>query len=121
MDEDGDVSTSEVLDQIDGALEDWAVGPDAMRCNAPADAGLSSTRRVIPRPHVEFLATVNIAPFVGAMQQMAATLARMTVPLKKIAQAMADVEKGYDENHPRPLCIDGHAYARRRKARKRRR
>ena len=31
------MNTEEILTQIDGALNDWEVGPDAMRCNAPDD------------------------------------------------------------------------------------
>ena len=116
-------TTDEVLAQIDGAIDDWQVGPDAMRCNAPVGSGLASMRR--PRITPEQMARIDVrisavvADFKRSMEQVAASINRM-VETNPAVRRMLGLPL-HDRHHPRPLCIDGAAYARRRKARKARR
>lgn len=53
--------TQQILDQIDAAIDDWEVGPDAMRCGAPA--GTTPTRPGrMPRSTIPHLSE-RMAPF----------------------------------------------------------
>jgi hypothetical protein len=52
--------------------------------------------------------------FNRTMRKVEEALARIDWPRLRL---MLDAIEGYDEHHPRPLPIDGHAYARRRRNR----
>lgn len=117
------MTTEAVLAQIDDAIMDWQVGPDAMRCNAPADAG----RMSFPSPRIdpEALGRLTVRMTV-AFQDFARGMAKVAVAVNKMVENNPELRRllglsVHDRHHPRPLCIDGAAYARRRKARKARR
>lgn len=57
---------------------------------------------------------VDMSLFARAMRQVAETMSR--IDFTKIRR-LVDHAHGYDEHHPKPLCIDGHEYARRRRKR----
>lgn len=117
-------TTDAVLAQIDNAIDDRRVGPDAMRCNAPAGAGLASLPSP-PRFDSEQIARVNLRvkaafeDFSRGMAQLAASINKMVDNNPALRRLLG--LPVYDRHHPRPLCIDGAAYARKRKARKARR
>lgn len=116
-------TADEVLAQIDNAIEDWQVGPDAMRCNAPTGAGLASLP-MRPMFDLEGAARVTVS-ITAAFEEFALGMAKVAVAFQKMIDENPDLRRflglpAYDKHHPRPLCIDGAAYARRRKARKRR-
>lgn len=116
-------TTGAVLDQIDDAIADWTVSPDAMRCNAPAGAGLAS----MPAPRINPAAIARMSmQITAAFQNFARGMAKFAASVNKILENNPELRRlmglpVYDRHHPRPLCIDGAAYARRRKARKGRR
>jgi hypothetical protein len=67
------MSTEAILSQIDDALEDWRVGPDAMRCGAPP-----GSRGLIPYPHI-------------TPAQLSAMSVRLVAMFEPFKEAMAKV------------------------------
>ncbi|RNL66267.1 hypothetical protein EFK50_01170 [Nocardioides marmoriginsengisoli] len=66
------MSTKEVLDQINDAISDWEVGPDAMRCGAPeaARASIPQGRRRVAHPGMVLVnLTVDTTKFVQAIRR----------------------------------------------------
>jgi hypothetical protein len=136
--------TSEILDQIGAAVDDWEVSQDAMRqapdleppvldLQAPTLASLEGIARIIarggrveyrhePEP-IRFNFCVNVQPFTDAMRQMAVALVRVDWPQLRAALTGPGAARPVDLefSRPRPLCIDGHAYHHRTRARRRRR
>jgi hypothetical protein len=105
------MNTTEVLDQIGNAVNDWEVGPDAMRFNAPAEE-VGRPTPVHPRPpEPPARDTIDLAELRRAMEALHRTLTATKVP----TAAPVAVEPA---PQAAPLCIDGHAY--RRRARRRR-
>lgn len=116
--------TDEILAQIDDAIEDWSVGPDAMRSGAPAGAGLTSRPWNPPRTATVMI-QVNVQPFIRAMEQFVREMAKVTRVFERMVQDSPELRKFLglprrDEHHPPALLIDGAAYHRRRNARRRR-
>lgn len=77
-----DDTTQQVLDQLDDLLDDWSVGPDAMRRGAPAHdpapAGLTpETVTVVLMPGID--------QFLEAMARAADALLEFWPKLKRIA------------------------------------
>lgn len=113
-----------ILAQIDDAIDDWTVSPDAVRFNAPPDA------LPVAPPRFPGL-TVDPVALARFSVRVEAAFEGFRKAMEQVAQAVNKIAENpemrrllglpvYDEHHPRPLCIDGAAYARRRKARKRR-
>lgn len=119
-------TTDAILAQIDDALDDWSIGPDAMRCNAPpGNRGLMPRFPRIQPPTPEQIGalavrvTAAFEPVKMAMENMARQVAALAAqPVFRQAFGLPPL---HDRRHPEPLCIDGDAYARRRAARRRRR
>lgn len=63
--------------------------------------------------------TVDVQPFLTAMAQAAAAMAESLsrVDFTALRRALATID-AYDRHHPKPLAIDGHEYARRRRNRR---
>lgn len=103
--------TEDVLAQIDGALSDWDVGPDAMRCNASPEHRTEASSIYTPRSCPVHL-VVDTSRFNEAMRRWIAVLAEVGPKLAALLERFAPVAP-YDAHHPAPLAIDGHAYRRR--------
>lgn len=119
-------ATDDILAQIDDAIEDWSVGPDAMRSGAPAGAGLMSRTWNPPPRTTTVMVQVDVQPFIRAMQQFAREMAKVARVFERMVQDSPELRKllglpRRDEHHPPSLSIDGAAYHRRRNARRRRR
>ncbi len=117
------MSTQEVLDQIDAAVHDWEVGPDAMRVGGPDPVDQPVGPGVLARPFAEFGRQMTRA-FNRSIKPLARTLHQLGVALLATPQRRRHISRCRSCNpraNPRPLCIDGHAYHRRTKARRRRR
>lgn len=117
------METNEVLDQIDGAIEDWAVSSDAMRMGAPPRTGLASLRP--PRINSEAMRTMSVNISV-AMEQFQREMAKVAKAVAVMVENNPGIRRLlglpiHDRHHPRPLCIDGAAYQRKRNARRKRR
>jgi hypothetical protein len=116
-------ATGDILDQIDDAIQDWSVGPDAMRSGAPDGAGLAS----MPSPptiNPESLRRVSVR-ISAAMEGFKREMAKVAVAVARMLETNEGLRRAlglpiYDQHHPRPLCIDGTAYRRKSKARRRR-
>jgi hypothetical protein len=105
------MNTTEVLDQIGNAVNDWEVGPDAMRFNAPAEEVTHPTP-VHPRaPEPPARNSIDLAELRRAMEALHRTLTATKVP----SAAAVAVEEA---PQAAPLCIDGHAYRRRSRRRR---
>lgn len=83
-----------------GGLGEWVTYPRHSR-----------GRTVTAQRFADFKIKVDASGFIAAMERAVAAINRF----------MAVWGRVYDDHHPRPLCIDGHAYARRRRTRGRRR
>jgi hypothetical protein len=105
------MNTTEVLDQIGNAVNDWEVGPDAMRFNASAEEAGPPTP-VHPRtPEPPARNTIDLAELRRAMEALHRTLTATKVPTT-VSVAAEPVPQAA------PLCIDGHAYRRRSRGRR---
>ena len=62
--------------------------------------------------------TVDVQPFLTAMRQAAAAMAESLsrVDFAALRRALTSID-AHDRHHPKPLAIDGHEYARRRRRR----
>lgn len=123
--------TGSVLDTIDGALRDWETSPDAMRWNPVLSGDRASTEQGLIIDISGIVQAMEIAS--AAVAAFAATMAEALKPFAWLGRTLA--HDRHMAQHPREhirchvchqqanplrLCIDGHAYARRRKARARR-
>lgn len=137
-------STEDILEQIDSAVYDWEIGPDAMRCNpaepprAPAhdawvfvptvanpDAPtLAELRAAAPVPAFE---AVDVAPWVARIEEWSREFAGLRMEpfqrhvLDRWVTGMNRRVAEFRRTGPEPLSINGHDYRRRQLARKRRR
>jgi len=116
------------LDQIDAAVDDWSVGPDAMRVNAPPGSGLAGVTVFTVNPvtvNPVMLHPISARCF-DAMSNFARQMAKFAEAVDRMVQSNNGLRRALglplrDRDHPRPLCIDGAAYHRKRNARRGRR
>lgn len=106
-----------VIDAIDNALDDWQVSGDAMRWT-PDPPPASPT---LPSAATVFL-TVDLRPFVAAIEGIAKAAARLGPVLNRYAQINREIARegerdGLRRHQPIPLAINGAEYRRRRNRR----
>lgn len=121
---------SDIIETIDEALSDWAVSPDAMRWTpdsakvepvpgiAPGLTGFRQRWIVgVPPPTVRI--TANVRAFQDAMARVAESLA--AIDWDALRRLTKMLQPPRPPHQPAALCIDGHEYRRRQRARKGRR
>lgn len=105
---------SDIVDTIDGALRDFETSLDAMRWTA--EPPIAPPRATLPDvPQVVVTITPIVEQFQRAMRQLAEVIVR--VDWDTIRRALSALEP--PRNGPKPLPIDGHAYRRRSRRRRR--
>lgn len=114
-------STSDVLEQIDDAIADWELGPDAVRFNAPEEARLERPRWSLPDWLLSLLADrvlVIVEQLAGnpMIVAMAAGHMRSWVRVHDLGRCPGCSPMA----NPPKLPIDGAEYSRRIRARRRR-
>jgi hypothetical protein len=126
--------SGDILDAIDGALDDYATSKDAMRWVPPED----QPEPLVPTAMIPASINVDLSGFIRGMQQLSEAMGSI---VRDIAETMQPAGKfawrlGHaidaDERprwhkrrcrecnprgNPLPLAVNGHEYARRRKAR----
>lgn len=113
-------TTGEVLDQIDDAIRDWLVGPDAMRRNAPADVHAVQTDRDSPRSPwsaaQEVVPSNVLVQFGWSLAEVESSAQQMRL-MEIVGWSFAGPELVFAprprREAPPPLAIAGHAYRRR--------
>lgn len=114
------MSTNELLDQINNAIGDWEVSPDAMRCNpTPRIPAQAHRLDSIPRA-VQVRVQTDTDSLTRAFEQIQVLMAD---GLAKLASAITAIQAlnhraRPNRNGPTPLQIDGHAYRRRTRTRR---
>lgn len=140
---------SDIIETIDGALRDFEVSGDAMRWTPeppepaprqrlarggvlmvpdvadPSAPTADEISRAVPIDVVEVVLEIDTSRFVEAMRRAAEALTAMapkiealTRPLRQAATRMQEREAAR-QHQPVPLSIDGHAYRRRTRRRRR--
>lgn len=110
--------SGDIVDLIDGALDDY-LSADAMRWAPEPDL----PKTALPAPALGRVVTVDFdidtSRFVRALVQAAEALSRL--PWDRMARILASIDMALEppRNGPRPLSIDGHAYRRRARGRRR--